>query len=119
MREGTFTPFDFYRMMGERFGMNGIRNGMERRMDPAIFSGEEEINNLTTYVYQMMVREKSGELCLSKVIAPFAFTRKSLEADLHLLHDIPMAFLYGEYDWGNRATPDRLIAEGRIQGEVF
>lgn len=47
---------------------------MKRRMDPAIFSGEGEINNLTTYVYQMMIKEKSSEQCLSKIIAPFAYT---------------------------------------------
>ena len=88
-------------------------------MNPAIFEGPHEINNLATYVHQMMIRKKSSELCLSRLLGLFAFTQKSLETDLGQLNATPMAFMYGEYDWVNRATADMLIESGVIQGEVF
>ena len=88
-------------------------------MNPAIFEGPHEINNLATYVHQMMIRKKSSELCLSRLLGLFAFTQKSLETDLGQLNATPMAFMYGEYDWVNRATADKLIESGVIQGEVF
>ena len=88
MAEHPWTPFDFYRMSGDRFGRRGIYNGLKRRMDPAIFEGgETEINHLTTYVYQMMVRKKSSELCLNRIMMPFAFTRVALEPKLPQLKE--------------------------------
>ena len=81
-KEISFTPFDFYRMAGSRLAMNGIQKGMERRMNPAIFDGPYEIHNLATYVHQMMIRKKSSELCLSRLLGPFTFTQKCLETEL-------------------------------------
>lgn len=121
MKTYPWTPFDFYRMSGQFFGRRGLYNGLKRRVDPAIFEGgDEEINNLTTYVYQMMVRKKSSELCLGRLMAPFAYTWVALEPLLPQLKDkMPMAFIYGEFDWVNRAPADNLIEKGLIQGEVF
>lgn len=80
MLEYPWTPFDFYRMSGSYFARRGLYNGLKRRVDPSIFeSGETEINYLTTYVYQMMIRKKSSELCLNRIMMPFAYTRIALE----------------------------------------
>ena len=56
---------------------------------------------------------------IGQVIKPFVFTHKSLEDFLPELTDIPMAFMYGEFDWVAREVADRLIDSEAIQGEVF
>jgi len=113
MSESTLTPFDMYRIAGRRFGHAGIKSGMMRRLDKGVLS-EEQIEHLTTYVYQMMVRKKSSEKMLSKIMRPFVYMPQSLEDRLHSLkaHDISMAFMYGEFDWVNRNVGDRLIESG-------
>ena len=89
-------------------------------MDPEIFEGgEAEIDLFTTYIYQMMIGNKSSELCLSRIMTPFVYTHKALEDYLpNQLGHIPMAFMYGEHDWVNRSTGERLLANG-CQGEIF
>ena len=67
----------------------------------------------------MMIKKKSSEVMVGQVIKPFVFTHKSLEDFLPELTDIPMAFMYGEFDWVAREVADRLIDSGAIQGEVF
>ena len=97
------------------FGRAGIKNGMKRRMDPAIFSGDQEMEYLTTYVYQMMIKKKSSEIMVNKLIKPFVFTHKALEEFLPELRDkVPMAFMYGEYDWVDREVGDRLVDSGSV-----
>ena len=32
---------------------------------------------------------------------------------------IPIAFMYGEYDWVSQACAEQMIGEGKIEGEVF
>ena len=56
---------------------------------------------------------------ISRILTPFVYTHKALEDMLHELPQIPIAFMYGECDWVNRATGDRLISSGKVQGEVF
>lgn len=121
LTEEPFSPLDNYRFIGERLAKNGIKNGTKRRMSLSVFDGgEAELDSLTTYVYQMMVKKRSSEIFLHRVLRPFVYTVKNLEELLPEIGDrIPMAFMYGEFDWVNRDTGDRLIKTGRIQGEVF
>ena len=56
---------------------------------------------------------------LSKIVRPFVYMPNPLEDHLPELKDVPMAFMYGEYDWVNRDVADRLIDGGKVNGEVF
>ena len=79
MGDSNFSPFDLYRALGRRQGTQGIRNGMKRRMETGDFMTEPEVDHLSDYVYQMMVRRKSSEICLKRIFTPFVYTRKCLE----------------------------------------
>lgn len=83
-----------------------------------VFSGQEEIEHLRDYIYQMLVRRKSSEVVVSRMFAPFVYAKKPLEDRLGSL-GIPMAFIFGEYDWVGRAGADRLVDSGQVQGEVL
>ena len=54
---------------------------------------------------------------MNRIFLPFAFTRGALEDMLPTLN-IPIAFLYGEYDWIPAATGERILEKG-VEGEVF
>ena len=56
MGDSYFSPFDLYRALGARFGKQGIRNGMKRRMETGDFMTQYEVEYLSEYVYQMMIR---------------------------------------------------------------
>ena len=113
LSESSFTPFDSYRIGGYYMGRAGIKKGMRRRVGEGVLS-ETQIEYMTTYIYQMMVCKKSSELMLSKIIRPFVYMPQSLEDRLPSLkaHKIPMAFLYGEFDWVSRDVGDRLVESG-------
>ena len=113
LRDSNFTPFDGYRSYGAKLAKAAIKSGMRRRLDEGVLN-PTQIEDLTTYVYQMMVRKKSSEQMLSKIVRPFVYMPNPLEDHLPGIKDVPMAFMYGEYDWVNRDVADRLIDSGKV-----
>ena len=65
------------------------------------------------------MRKKSSELALREIFSPMYFTPVVLEDRLPTLQGIPMAFVYGEFDFISREGADRLIDSRRVRGEVF
>ena len=64
------------------------------------------------------MRPKSSEICLWRLLGPAGYAAVPL---CQLLPDlgIPIAFMYGEYDWMSREPADKLISEKKVEGEVF
>ena len=113
----TFSPADLFRMFGYRWARKQVINGILRRMRSDTFS-EEEKEWFIEWFLQVLMRPKSSELCVSQLFAPMAFSEKPLCHELGKL-EVPIAFMYGDYDWVSRDVGDRLVDEGKVSGEVF
>jgi len=106
-------------MVGYRVTKRFVKNGLERRLRSDIFT-EEEAEHFIEWVIQMGMRDKSSELAVFQLLAPLAFAEQPLCLKLpDLKGKIPIAFIYGEYDWVTRECADKMLAEGKIDGEVF
>ena len=70
------------------------------------------------WIVQVGMRPKSTETCVFKLLAPMAFSNEPLGPKLEQLN-IPIYFMYGEWDWMTRDVADKLIEEGKVTGEVF
>ena len=60
---------------------------------------------LVEYAVQMGMRPKSSELCVYQLLAPMACSVEPLCKKLPKL-GIPVAFMYGEYDWVSREVAE-------------
>ena len=56
----------------------------------------------------MCMRDKSSEVAVFYLLAPMAYSMDPLCHKLHKL-SIPIAFMYGEYDWVSREAGDKII----------
>ena len=114
------SPQDIYRVMGGSLAKRTLHNGFKFRVhDVSVFkSGDAEINDLASYIQQMCVRPKSSEVCVARIFKPLAYCHEAL-VDLLPNVNLPMAFIYGEYDWVSRAPADHLVDNGKVVGEVF
>ena len=113
----TFGYGDVYKMVGYRAARKMIVRGLFRRIRTEIFH-EGEQDYMVDWVLQLMMRPKSGELAIYQLLAPRAYPRVPLCQKLPEL-SMPIAFLYGDGDWVSREPADKLIKEGKVQGEVF
>ena len=116
--ESPVAHFDYFRIAGCCFGRRGIQSRFDNEQFDDILT-EIQKQNLVTYFYQVKVRKKSSELALCKIFNPLYFTPVVLEDHLPALQDIPIAFVYGEFDFLSREGADRLVESGKIRGEVF
>ena len=62
-----------------------------------------------------MLRKKSSETGITVILGPFAYARKPLIERVEQLK-MPIAFMYGEFDWMERETADNLLREKKIKG---
>lgn len=76
------------------------------------------MNALTIYIHQTGLRKKSSEQSISYVLGTFLYSKEPLGESLKKA-DFPICFLYGEHDWMERSTADKLIEKGEIKGRVY
>jgi len=108
----TFSPADFYRTLGYSMSKIIFKNGLMRRVRSDAMT-EPEKEALIEYILQMTMREKSSEISIFNLLAPMGFSVSPLCHTLPNLN-IPIAFMYGEYDWVSRDVADKLVLDGKV-----
>ena len=56
---------------------------------------------------------------LTLILAPFAYARNPLITRIKSLGQMPVTFLYGEFDWMERETAEQLVKDKVLNGKVF
>ena len=86
---------------------NLFKKGLMRRIRSDAMT-EPEKEEMIEYILQICMRDKSSEVAVFNLLAPLGYSVDPLSNKLHKL-SIPIAFMYGEYDWVSREAGDKLI----------
>ena len=71
------------------------------------------------YIHQIQMKPKGSEVSISVILAPFAYARNPLISRIKSLGQMPITFLYGEFDWMERETAEQLVKDKVVNGKVF
>ena len=75
------------------------------------------IPKIADYIEQMLLRKKSSEVGVTQILCFGAYGRIPLYKELKNLQ-MPVVFMFGDYDWVERSTGDNLISQGHVHGVV-
>ena len=65
------------------------------------------------------MKPKGSEVAITVILAPFAFARRPLVERIKKIGNIPVSFMYGDFDWMERETADKLVKDKVVNGKVF
>ena len=108
-------PFDMSRAAGF-LSQTVIKKSLKRRLANM---PDNIINIFSQYIHQIHMKPKGSEVCISVLLAPFAYARNPLIDRIDGIGQTPVTFLYGEYDWMERETAEKLCEEKVVNGHVF
>jgi cardiolipin-specific phospholipase len=118
MWNSGITPSSFVRAVPETRGRNMVSRYIEQRL-PAITCVDEQ-KHLTEYLYTNAALPGSGEDCLNKLLAPFAFAKRPALNRISKLNVKNVAFVYGQNDWMDASAgieTKRICNEMRKEGK--
>lgn len=65
------------------------------------------------------MKPRGSEVCITVILAPFAYARNPLITRIKSLEQMPITFLYGDFDWMERETAEKLVKDKVVNGRVF
>lgn len=54
------------------------------------------------------MKPRGSEVAITVILAPFAYARNPLVDRLKGVGDLPITFMYGDFDWMERETAEKL-----------
>jgi pimeloyl-ACP methyl ester carboxylesterase len=109
------SPFEFSRAAGI-FSRRVIWSSLKRRLANM---PEQTIDIFAKYIHLIHMKPKGSEASISVVLAPFAYAKNPLVRRIKDLGNLPITFLYGEFDWMERETAEDLVNKKMVNGRVF